>query len=108
VSGGVTISATFGKKESVRNGLDALAEDFAHEQPPERHYVVGVIECIRVNINRAKGDEETPAVRFVAIEAALSETDVKALRTVFERRYKARTGNAPQPELPAADDDAEG
>lgn len=89
---GVTITATFGKKEAIRNGLDSIAKALASEQPPARHYVVGVIECLRVDVNRQKGDEQTPAVRFIAIEAALTEQDVTDLRHVFERRYMDRTG----------------
>jgi hypothetical protein len=109
---GVTITATFGKKEAIRNGLDVIADDLSNEQPPERHYVIGVVECVRVDVNRLKGDEKTPAVRFVAIEAALTDADVKTARSLFERRYMKRTGQGNTDELALdfshpSDEDAE-
>jgi len=104
---GVSITATFGKKEATRNGLDVLAEDLAHEQPPGKHYVIGVVECVRVNINRAAGDAEVPAVRFVGIEAVLTPSEVKTVKTIYEKRYRNRTGNGPEPELPLDDDTAD-
>jgi hypothetical protein len=89
---GVTIAATFAKKEAVRNGLTAIAKPLIEEQPPGRHYVVGVIECLRFEVDRTSGDARTPAVKFVAIEAALTDDDIADLRRVFERRYMDRTG----------------
>lgn len=87
----INLSAKFGKKDQGRNGLNAIAEELA-DKPLERRYVVGIVECIRTTVDHTHDDEETSAVRFVHVEAALTDKETQTLRRVLEGRYKARNG----------------
>jgi len=98
---GVDITATFGKKEQSRNGLNDIAEDLG-DKPLDRRLVVGMIEVVRTVIDRTAGDSETQAIRFVHIEAAITDAEENALRKVLTARYKQRTGQPiPEPAAPA-------
>lgn len=107
----VNMSAKFGKKDQAKNGLNDIAEELA-ETPLAGRLVVAVIQCTRSAVDHTQGDEETHAVRFMHIEAAVTVEQEKALRAVLDERYRGRTGKLVEPELPfptdATDGDAPG
>jgi hypothetical protein len=104
----VDISATFTKKEQVRNGLSHIAKDLT-EHPNDTWVVVGVIECIRTVTDHTSGDAQTPVVKFLHIEAMHGDAAATA-RGLLQKAYEARTGRGDQDPLPfedTGDDDDE-
>jgi len=95
----VDIQASFSKAEKLRNGLEAIIADLL-ARPNERRYITAEVVCATTKIDHLNGDARTPVIKLVGIEPMLTGDDIADAKGLYERAFKARTGNMPQEPLP--------
>lgn len=86
----VAIKGSFGHDEQEFNGLEAYATDLV-DNPLQRRVVVGIIETVRIVRDIAKGDVETPTIRFVQVEV-LNGAEADQASAMLQKRFRQRTG----------------
>lgn len=104
--GGVSITARFGKDDREMDGLAAISDELI-AAPMERRVVIGVIEVKRITTDYADDGAQTPAVKFVNIEA-LDGDDAAHARELMNKAFRRRTGRTDDPHPTLFEDDYDG
>jgi hypothetical protein len=93
----VQITANFGKKDAVRNGLNSILTKL-RDDPHSAVVVVATVRPSRTFVDHDQEDDPGSKIRFLHIEP-LSGEDAALAREILDRRFKERTGIAAQGEL---------
>ena len=99
----VDIQASFTEKSRVLNGLEAIETELLPGGDPlaERYIVARIISPTFKGSNL--DGSRTPKVQLIGIEPMVTGRELADAKGLYERAYKARTGNMPQEPLPMGD-----